>query len=302
MHWGNRRWRETLRRHYPTMRHALLLITVLLCSACAWRSGNAWPPAATPKGPAVVFVPVAMGPLSAVHPGGASSWADDLAARLDLLSRNADGFAAVALPASDAAVWVAHPPVATPGAALVVLTTVTKIEDTSTTLTKRTTATATMRALDASGQQVWVKTLSADIEGSDAAKVQGPAGRIEVRAGWAAVAACANALADFVVTRPDPTSVPPVVAAAPVVVLPPPAAGLVRLRIDSIPPNADVLIDGRLRGTTPCHVDLPSGSEATIRIERAGFQPWDRTLVPSEALVLTPALAPLAPPAPASVP
>lgn len=269
------------------MRLALLALMLISGSACSRRAENAWPATVPVNHPAIVFAPVDLGPLAADYPAGAQVWADDLAARIDLLNRNGDGFAGLGLPPSQDPAWTTGTKV--PGANLVVLTSVTAVTDASHGTTKATAATALMRALDSDGREVWRKSLSAEVEGLAVAKILGPEGRVEVKAGWAAVAKVASALADFVLTRSDHPSQPP---AVPVVVLAPPAAGLVSIHLDSVPTNADVLIDGRLRGTTPCTVDLPSDHEVTVTLERAGALSWSRKLMPTAGLSLTPALAP----------
>jgi len=275
------------------MRLALLAVILLACSSCFQRAENAWPATVPANGPAIVFAPVDLGPLAADYPAGAQVWAEDLAGRMDLLNRNGDGFAGLGLPPSQDPAWTTGTKV--PGANLVVLTSVTAVTDASHGTTKATVATALMRALDSEGREVWRKSLSAEVEGVAVAKVLGPEGRVEVKAGWAAVAKVASALSDYVLTRSDHQPEP----TAPVVVVAPPAAGLVRISLDSVPANADVLIDGRLRGTTPCTVDLPADREVTISLERAGSQSWSRKLMPTAGLILKPALAPAAVVAPA---
>jgi hypothetical protein len=275
------------------MRFALFALALLTTAACSWRADNAWPASTPPRGPAIVFAPVDLGPLAADYPAGAAEWAHDLAARIDLLSRNGDGFAGLGLAPSQDPAW--NGGLAVPGASLVVLTRVTAVSDASHGTTKATAATAEMRALDSTGREVWRKTLSAEVEGEAMTKIIGPAGRIENQAGWAAVAKVAGSLSDFIITRSDVAQEP---APRPANVAPP-AAGQVRIAIASVPANADVLIDGRLRGTTPCTVDLPAGQEVTLSLERTGAQPWTRKLVPTDGLSLTPALAPLTPTAPA---
>ena len=73
---------------------------------------------------------------------------------------------------------------------------------------------------------------------------------------------------------------------------PPEEAVLVDVMVDSIPPNADILIDGTFLGNTPVTVPLPV-REITVRVERQGFQPWERTLTPSSDMRIQPALEPL---------
>ena len=67
---------------------------------------------------------------------------------------------------------------------------------------------------------------------------------------------------------------------------------LIDVSISSIPENADIFVDGIFRGTTPFTLPLPV-TEQTIRIERAGYTPWERTVKPSPGMKIQPALLPL---------
>ena len=49
------------------------------------------------------------------------------------------------------------------------------------------------------------------------------------------------------------------------------------LLITSVPPGAEIEIDGTFYGHTPAELPLPEG-EKTIRIRLNGFQPWERRL------------------------
>jgi hypothetical protein len=55
------------------------------------------------------------------------------------------------------------------------------------------------------------------------------------------------------------------------------------LEIISVPEKAHVFADGRNLGPSPVKLDhLPVGKPVTIRLERDEYQPWQRTLTPSE--------------------
>lgn len=284
------------------MRQILMLAAGLvlagLATACSTRPGVAWPPAGKVKGTPVLFAPVDMGPLATIHPTGSDTWCEDLAVRLSMFCRSADGFAGRALPGSADPAWNAGLPPATKGAEVVVLTRVTALEDTSSpSAGRRYTVSIEMRALDPQGREVWRRVMRGDAEGVDLAKPPGPAGRLECRAGWAAATNACSGLTEWLNVRATmgPAAMAAATPAAPVAPAAPPLpAGEVELALDSVPANADVLVDGQLRGTTPCTLRLSATAAVTIRLERAGSQPWERRLTPTAGMRLAPALAPLA--------
>jgi len=57
----------------------------------------------------------------------------------------------------------------------------------------------------------------------------------------------------------------------------PPAIPTAAVTIKSTPDAADILVNDKLVGTTPSTLKLPPG-DIKVRIEKAGFQPWERTL------------------------
>ena len=56
---------------------------------------------------------------------------------------------------------------------------------------------------------------------------------------------------------------------------PPPSAGVL---FNSNPPNAEVYVDGKLRGTAPVTLQISAGTH-TIDFRLAGFTTWSRELV-----------------------
>ncbi len=56
--------------------------------------------------------------------------------------------------------------------------------------------------------------------------------------------------------------------------------------------HCELEIDGLLIGHTPGRFLLPEGRVARVRISKAGFQTWDRKIMPSRDLQLTPELVP----------
>ncbi len=81
-----------------------------------------------------------------------------------------------------------------------------------------------------------------------------------------------------VVEAPIPTPVtPPSEESAEVAETPKPAP-LVRVRLDSTPRGASVALDGNKKGKTPLTLELPKGSEATVRFSLEGYQTKEQRL------------------------
>ena len=59
---------------------------------------------------------------------------------------------------------------------------------------------------------------------------------------------------------------------------PPPAPVVGALRVESRPPGATVVIDGREVGTTPTVVSDVAAGTRSVRLELAGYQPWETTV------------------------
>ena len=56
--------------------------------------------------------------------------------------------------------------------------------------------------------------------------------------------------------------------------------------------RCELEIDGVFVGMTPGRFPFPAGRKLRVRISKAGFEPWDKTVVVSKDLRLTPELAP----------
>ena len=59
---------------------------------------------------------------------------------------------------------------------------------------------------------------------------------------------------------------------------PPPAPVVGALRVESRPPGATVVIDGRAAGTTPTVVSDVAAGTRSVRLELAGYRPWETTV------------------------
>jgi len=284
------------------MRLLPVACVVLSLVACTPRDRNTWHPAPpggqsasrvarpnepAPRHTAVVFAPVAIGPLAEIWPDAQQTFAYDLADRIDVLGSkaDADGLAAPTLPVSDAAEWRSWPVEGTGGADLMVLTVVKSIdrreEQPNAQGVRKVICSVIveMRALDSYGNVVFAKRGRGDWEGFPSPKFPGPESRPEARTAWEACSNAVGALLDFLEKRNE------AVASGPA----PTAEQLVEVDMSSDPPGADVLVDGIFRGNTPCVLKLPVRRMA-VRIERVGYQSWERIMVPDAGMKVRPAL------------
>ena len=62
------------------------------------------------------------------------------------------------------------------------------------------------------------------------------------------------------------------------------------VKIAPDPSGCDVLVDGIFRGTSPVTLTLPSAAPARVRLEKTGYIPWERTLVPAQTQSVEPEL------------
>ena len=74
---------------------------------------------------------------------------------------------------------------------------------------------------------------------------------------------------------------------------PPPyysAQAKVKLDISSIPENCEVEINGIYQGLTPISIELTQGIPVTIKLSKAGYIPWEKTILPRSDMTLSPEL------------
>lgn len=274
------------------MRALPLLLPILLAVGCADREANHWKGAAKEGSFAVVFLPVETAPIDAVWKDGSQKFAFDLANKVDFLGKDADGWSSTDLPRSGTE------PEAVPGAGWTVTTRLLSLEIGPSPLGPQWVAKAEMRAFDKDKREVFRRSAHGTHSTEGSPKLMSPEAKPEVQAAWTACANAADALMDALRVRQDLPYAP-----APVAPVPPPVV-TVQVTVTSIPDHADVLVDGKFRGTTPLAAGLPT-KPLLIRIERQGYQPWSRELTPEEGMQIAPALEPLAPsapPAPAPAP
>lgn len=296
------------RRHTPTYsaamaNHILLLVVLLSVSftACS-REANRWqepdPAAAKPEQAVtveqaggdlrvVLFAPTALGKLADIYPEGRIELPHKMANYIDLLAKNADGRVGESLPDSGSAEWDKGRVAATRGAHLVVVTKVIDLrreagEPDVRGTTERQIAVVELRVVDIDGRVVLSRQIRGESPVQTRAKFTGPTNEPESLATWQAFSTAAGLVRDYLADHQDLRNVPKQEI--------PNAINLVEVSIDSEPSKADILIDGAFRGTTPQVIPLPPGKEVTISIERQGYQPWSRKLVPVSGMKIQPGL------------
>jgi hypothetical protein len=277
----------------PALRLALFLalgmVTLATLSSCANRTTDRWQPERKGTTFAVVFVPVDTTPIDALFPEASQQFAFDLANRVNFLGRDARGWVAADAPRATSALVVL------PVADWTVSTRLLTLDLGPSPFGPQWVAKVEMRVADSSGREVFRKTTHGTKVDEVSPKLMSPAAKPQSQAAWSACGEAVSALIEHLKLRNE-IPLPPVVPAVPTVT----ELVKVQLTIASTPDHADVLIDGKFRGTTPLAVTLPS-LPVEIRIERQGRQPWIRTLTPEVGMQLAPALEELAP-APVPVP
>ena len=237
----------------------------------------------------VVIAPVDGSTLAAEYPEGPIEFARSLARRADIINSNLEAWVGETLPNGSSPEWNKGPLGAAAGAHNIVLGRVVKIENKKTIVGRpnRIIATVAVHVINANGEQEWAnefKGYANDVEqdGPDT-----PGGQPVAVATFDAFNTASWGLKNFFDSRGAPGATNPSFV-APVVEEP----ALIDVTVSSIPENADIFVDGIFRGTTPVPLPLPV-TEQTIRIERAGYTPWERTVKPSPGMKIQPALLPI---------
>ncbi len=285
------------------MRKSLLAVLVIVILA-GCDQPRADPAATGPAGRIIGIAPLQTGPLNASNPDASTRWPDRLAERFATSARKAEvglqlgGLAGV--PAAGDPAWDAVPPPQLPaGVAAVALITITDLRRLGDGIDRAQAvqewrAAAKLVVRDRNGRIVYQATAPGEAGFAPSPKLMGPD---EQPASFAAYAAGSEVFARFLRSLalrsegPDAgwTTPPP---AAPILAAPATAKTVSQL-IESDPAGADVLVDGKFRGNTPLTLDLPA-QEVKLRIELAGRQAWERTIVPAADLRLRPQLQPVA--------
>ena len=289
------------RDHFPAV--LLSLITLVGFTGCV-RDSNRWTAQDAAVKPAdvsvdqaggntriVLFPPVALGALASINPNARLAFAHDMANRIDLLGKDADGRVGESLPESGSTEWDHGRVAATGGAHLVVLTKVVELRRVDGAadvhgVIDRQIAVIEVRAIDVDGRVVLSRQVKGEAPVARSGKFIGPANEPESLATWQALSTACGLINTYLAEHQDLRSVPKQEI--------PNGINLIDVAFDSDPSKADILIDGAFRGTTPQVLPLP-GKEVTVSIERQGYQPWTRKLVPVTGMKIQPALVALPP-------
>lgn len=285
---------------HPPAFVAVILIASLSVTACS-RETNRWQDsdavAAKPEAVTVeqaggdervvLFAPLALGSLATIYPDGRLELPHKMANYIDLLSKNADGRVGESLPDSGSAEWDKGRVAATRGAHLVVVTKVVELRREAGDpdvhgVTDRQIAIVELRMVDIDGRIVLSRQIRGESPVQRRAKFTGPTNEPESLATWQALSTATGLVRDYLADHPELRNLPKQDV--------PNAINLVEVTIDSEPSKADILIDGAFRGTTPQVIPLPPGKEVTVTIERQGFQPWSRKLLPVTGMKIQPGL------------
>jgi len=71
----------------------------------------------------------------------------------------------------------------------------------------------------------------------------------------------------------------------------------VKIKVESSPSGADIIVDNDFMGNTPATISVDKGRH-TIRIERQGYQPWERGVNAYDGLAISPTLEKFSEPPP----
>lgn len=258
----------------------------LVSSGCASRAELTWPGHKPDKVFAVLFVPADTTPIDNIYPQASPTFAFDLANRINRLGKDARGWADPSLPRSGSPQWAEKNPVAAAAQAdWVVFTSILSVVEGPSPLGTQLIANVEMRAIDHNGKTVFLKSAHGTAPAETSPKLMADASKPASQAAWNAACNACSALIDALRVRQDRFIDVPV---SPVV---PPAEPVeqVVITVSSIPEHADVLVDGKFRGTTPLALTLPT-KPALIQLERQGYRPWKRELIPAKDMQISPAL------------
>lgn len=262
----------------------LVILAVLLSTTACTTSGNRWqdprPGAPPATSRTIVFAPVSVGSLARQWPDAPLELAHRLALDIDLRVRDADGLVGEQLPDAADPAWNGRRAGAA-AAHLVVLGRLTACtalprQPADHDLIRRVRVQAELIGVDAAGAVVFRRTASGEGSDEGGAKMMGPANLPESRAAWDALGNALPALRAFIDHQQDAPA-------------PPVPAGGIAVTIASVPPQADILVDGRFMGSTPQTITLPA-RPARLRLERPGHRPWERQITPTAGLTINPVL------------
>lgn len=274
------------------MRTLLLAVLFLFglnaCVSSAYRWKDPAPDAPAPAHRSIVFAPVAVGSLAQRWPTAPIELAQGMAANIDVLAQNAEGFVGESLPDSNDVAWNGRRAGAEK-AYLVILSRITAMAEaprlpTEHSITKRMEAQIELLGIDTQGAVIFRKTATGTGTDEGSAKLMGPVNLPESRATKDALSNALPALRNFIKIQQDGPA-----QAQGSVLATESALALLTVTIASDPAQADILIDGRFVGSTPQTVQLPA-KNVTIRLERTGYKSWERAMIPATGLSINPVL------------
>jgi PEGA domain len=287
----------------------MLALSVIFSSGCT-RDDNKWTAAdatAKPQDVAVeksgqrqrivLFAPLNLGALATIYPQATQDYAHRMAQYIDLLVSDADGRVGESLPAAGDSAWDNGRVPAAGGAHVVVLAQVSELRRFESVADSKgrnfyQVAMVDLRVVDIDGRVVLNKQIKGQVAVTSSGKFSGPMNEPESLAVWQALSTGCGLLKEYLDGNPDLRAIPKQ--------LPTNAINAIDVTIDSSPAQADIIVDGVFRGTTPQVIALPA-KEITITIERQGFQAWSRKVIPVAGMRIQPALQPLVTPAAKSV-
>lgn len=67
-------------------------------------------------------------------------------------------------------------------------------------------------------------------------------------------------------------------------------ASKIKIEISPTPNNCDLEINGVYKGSTPTSVELAQGATITVKLTKAGYMPWEKTVSPEQGMRIAPEL------------
>ncbi|NRA36602.1 MAG: PEGA domain-containing protein [Planctomycetes bacterium] len=241
----------------------------------------------------IVAAPAQIDEFVKKYPSGREAFAWQVVNHLQGFVENTKFYYGAQLPPSNDAQWNTGAVSATQGAHLVVLCELMELKTVKVPGTSRNDSMlesrVQIRVLDKQGKELWRKQHSARVKNNNSPKFRNGANSTESRATWDANRQCLSALRRWLDVQSDKEMFDgkKALIAAPTTA---------KLTLDSIPSGADVLIGGKLKGTTPCVLEVGL-QEVMVSIELSGYNAWQRTFEIEEDMVLKPTLQPTLQPA-----
>lgn len=234
----------------------------------------------------IVSAPAQIDEIVQQYPAGREAFARQAINHLQGFVANTKFYYAPNVPDAGDVLWENGPVSAVQGAHLVLLFDLLELKYKKVTSSAQNSrvieARVQLRVLDKAGKELWRKVHSARKPHKRSPKFSGGSNLPASRAIWDANRKCIVALKGWLDVQSDREMFDGRQAY-------PYIPAHITLTLDSVPSGADVLINGELKGTTPCVLKVMD-REITLRIERAAYLPWQRIFTPSEDMALKPSL------------